>query len=129
MHLHHDAAHRWFAEIGKAAWATCPITENGFVRVASHPSYPNHPGNASVVLETLRQLCAAAEHHFWTADVSIRELIRTESQMKHSQITDVFLLGLAVHKGGKLATFDQRIPVEMIAGGQQSLELLVPESS
>jgi toxin-antitoxin system PIN domain toxin len=126
MHLHHDAAHRWFTETGKAAWATCPITENGFVRVASHPSYPNRPGNASVVLETLQQLCATAGHHFWSADITIRELIRAEVQLKHSQITDLFLLGLAVYKGGKLATFDQRIPLDAVSGGKQSLELLDP---
>jgi toxin-antitoxin system PIN domain toxin len=127
MHLHHEAAHAWFAEKGKAAWATCPITENGFVRIASHPSYPNRPGDASMLLEKLRQFCKAKGHRFWSADVSIRALIQTGSQVKHSHITDVFLLGLAVHKKGMLATFDQRIPVTAVAGGTQALELLVPE--
>jgi predicted nucleic acid-binding protein len=49
LHVHHAAAHRWFAAVGRFAWATCPITENGFVRIAAHRSYPNRPGDAAVV--------------------------------------------------------------------------------
>ncbi|MDO9124550.1 MAG: VapC toxin family PIN domain ribonuclease, partial [Deltaproteobacteria bacterium] len=45
MHIHHELAHRWFAEKGHQAWATCPLTENGFIRIASHPNYPNRPGD------------------------------------------------------------------------------------
>jgi predicted nucleic acid-binding protein len=71
MHLHHDAAHRWFGSHGKESWATCPITENGFVRIASHPSYPNRPGDTPVVLSLLRQMCAVEGHHFWPDGITI----------------------------------------------------------
>ena len=125
MHLHHDAAHAWFSTRGQSAWATCPITENGFVRIASHPSYPNRPGDVPVVLNILRQLCAREGHFFWSAEISIRELLQPEISLLQKHITDAFLLGLAAHKGGKLATFDQRIPIEAVAGGQDALELLV----
>jgi len=127
MHVHHEAAHRWFAETGSQAWATCALTENGFVRIASHPRYPNRPGEAATVLEILRQFCAAAGHHFWTEDISIRDLIRPDAFVTHAQITDVYLRGLAVHKGGKLATLDQRLPVKATQGGSEALELITAE--
>lgn len=126
MHIHHEAAHRWFAATGNLDWATCPITENGYVRIASHPSYPNRPGDAPVVLELLRQFCAGTGHQFWAADISLREMLQPRSLLSHSQITDVFLLGLAVHHGGKLATLDQRIATTAIAGGSAALELITP---
>ncbi len=126
MHIHHEAAHRWFAVKGQSAWATCPITENSFVRIASHPNYPNRPGDVLVVLLILRQFCVMAGHHFWSEDVSIRELLQPNVLIPHSQITDVFLLGLAVHKGGKLATFDQRIFTSAVREGSEALELIVP---
>jgi toxin-antitoxin system PIN domain toxin len=126
MHIHHEAAHRWFAAKGQSAWATCPITENGFVRIASHPNYPNRPGHVPVVLAILRQFCAAEGHHFWPADISIRELVKPDALVTHTQITDVFLLGLAVHKGGKLATLDQRIAAVAVQRGSEALELIAP---
>lgn len=124
MHLHHDAAHAWFSARGQFAWATCPITENGYVRIASHPSYPNRPGGVPVVVDMLRQLCAREGHFFWSAEISIRELLQPKTSLLQKHITDAFLLGLAVHKGGKLATFDQKIPIKAVAGGQDAMELL-----
>jgi uncharacterized protein len=125
MHVNHEAAHRWFADKGQSAWATCPITENRFVRIASHPNYPNRPGDVSVVLAILRQFCAAKGHYFWVADLSIREFLQPSALITYSQITDVFLLSLAVHRGGKLATFDQRIATVAVQGGSEALELII----
>ena len=123
MHLHHEVAHRWFALGSKASWATCPLTENGFVRVASHPSYPNRPGDAPVVVSLLRQLCALEGHSFWFDTVSIRDL-HPDASLTHNQVTDAYLLALAVAQGGKLATFDKRIAPAMVRGGDEALELL-----
>jgi toxin-antitoxin system PIN domain toxin len=124
MHVHHAAAHRWFAARGPAAWATCPFTENGFVRIASHPNYPNRPGDIPAVLAILRQLCAVEGHHFWAADVSIRDVLQPSMLITHAHVTDIYLLSLAVHKGGKLATLDRRIPAAVIPGGRAALELI-----
>jgi toxin-antitoxin system PIN domain toxin len=99
MHAHHEAAHRWFADSGHLSWATCPLTENGFVRIASHPSYPNRPGDVGIVLAHLRQFCAAAGHQFWSEDVSIRDLLVPDVVVTHAHVTDVYLLGLAVQRG------------------------------
>ncbi len=76
------------------------------------------------MLAILRQLCKALGHHFWTEDISIRQVFEFDAITTHVQITDVYLLGLAVHKGGKLATLDQRFPVAAVPGGREALELL-----
>jgi len=124
MHVHHELAHRWFARSSPRRWATCPITENGFVRIASHPGYPNRPGDVAAVVGLLQQFCSIQGHQFWSEEISIRSLLQPGAVLTHSQITDVFLLGLAVHKGGKLATFDQRIPASTVPGGRDALEVI-----
>jgi hypothetical protein len=126
MHIHHQSAHRWFAEKGRQAWATCPMTENGFIRIASHPNYPNRPGDAAAVLDILRRFCEAPGHRFWAEDISILQILEPDALITHAQITDIYLLGLAVHKRGKLATLDQRIPVDAVREGRKTLELILP---
>ena len=126
MHVHHDTAHRWFSKTGKEAWSTCPLTENGFVRIASHPKYPNRPGNSNHVLSLLRQFCTAQGHEFWAEDISLRNLLQQDIALTYNQITDLYLLGLAVHKGGKLATLDQHIPLLAVQGGAAALEIILP---
>jgi hypothetical protein len=125
MHVHHEPSHQWFAENGQQAWATCPLTENGFIRIAGNPNYPNRPGNITAVFSILRQLCEAAGHHFWPEDLSILDILAPDSIITHNQITDVYLLGLAVHNKGKLATLDRRIPAEVLPGGRRALELII----
>ena len=124
MHVHHEVAHRWFAKTGRGAWATCPITENRYVRVSSHPNYPNRPGDVSTVLAILHQFCAAEGHHFWAEDISITTLLEPDVVVSHNQVTDLYLLGLAVHNGGKLATLDRRIPGNAVRGGMKALEVI-----
>jgi toxin-antitoxin system PIN domain toxin len=126
MHVHHEAAHQWFGKKGRNSWATCPLTENGFVRIASHPQYPNRPGDVAVALAILRRFCKDKEHRFWSENLSIRDLFRSEVLLTQTQITDAYLLGLAVHQGGRLATLDQRLPVKAVDGGREALELITP---
>lgn len=128
-HEHHELAHRWFASHcqvgrGRQSWATCPITENGFVRIASHPRYPNRPGEAAAVLAILRRFCAAEGHQFWPDEVTLRDALEPGAVVASAQVTDVYLLGLAVRHGGKLATLDQRIPAAVVRGGLQALETI-----
>lgn len=125
MHIHHEAAHRWFTEKDRRIWATCPITENGFIRIASHPSYPNRPGDVPAVLAILSLLCKAPGHRFWAEDVSLLQILKPDAIISHAQITDAYLLGLAAHKKGKLATLDQRIPADLVTGGREALELVL----
>jgi toxin-antitoxin system PIN domain toxin len=124
MHAHHEAAHHWFAEVGHRSWATCPITENGFVRIAAHPNYPNRPGDVAATISLLRGFCEIAGHSFWEDDLSIRDLLRTDSVITHAQVTDIYLLGLAAKNGGILATLDRRIPASVVQGGEAALTLI-----
>src|SRR5262249_3356754 len=87
----HEAAHRWFSTTGSTSWATCALTENGFVRIASHPRYPNRPGDAPTVLNLLRQFCALEGHHFWPEDISLRNLpLLPNTDITHNNITDIY---------------------------------------
>lgn len=126
MHIHHQPARRWFEEKGWQVWATCPLTENGFVRIASHPNYPNRPGEAALVLAILRQLCEAPGHQFWPDNISILQILAADAIITQAHITDAYLLGLAVHRKGKLATLDQRLPSQAVRSGRKALELIIP---
>lgn len=125
-HVHHELAHQWFAAKGHVAWASCPITENGFIRIASQPSYPNSPGGTACVAELLRKFCARQGHRFWADAVSLRDrsLFAFTSTSTANQTTDVYLLGLAVKNGGKLATLDGSIPAGLVMGGERALEVI-----
>jgi len=69
-HVTHDDAHEWFAAIGQLAEATCPMTENGFIRIVGNPKYPNSPGSPYLVMEMMGKLRSLPGHNFWPADVS-----------------------------------------------------------
>jgi toxin-antitoxin system PIN domain toxin len=124
LHVHHEAAHSWFASRGRRRWATCPVTENGFVRIASHPSYPNRPGEASVALDLLRGMCATDGHSFWSDSISLRDTSSSDTSLTHGRVTDVYLLALAVSNRGRLATLDQHIPAGVIPGGPAAIEVI-----
>ena len=117
-HIHHELAHDWFAEQRPAGWATCPLTENGFVRVLSHPNYGPTPARASWLIERLQQFCASGHHAFWPDAVSLRDasLFPSPATVGHRQVTDVYLLGLATKMGGALATFDRSITPATVRG-------------
>lgn len=128
-HIHHDLAHDWFAEHGAGAWATCPITEAGFVRVVSNPAYGPDPLRPAAALDRLRRFCQSGGHHFWGDTVSLRDaaLFTIESARGHRQLTDVYLLGLARTMGGTLTTFDRTIPIAAVKGaGRAHLSVIEP---
>jgi predicted nucleic acid-binding protein len=72
-HINHESIHDGFASKEGHSWATCPLAENGFVRVASHPSYPSSPGRPAGLLKQLHEFCEAKGHVFWTDEVSLRD--------------------------------------------------------
>lgn len=123
-HVFSNAAHRWFEAVGREGWATCALTENGFVRITSADSYPDSLQDPVAMVAILRRSCDVQSHHFWAESVSLRDLLRPGAVVTHRQITDVYLLGLAAHHGGKLATFDRRIPVSAVYGGSEALAVI-----
>lgn len=127
-HVHHEAAHRWFAAHRSAGWATCPLTENGVVRVLSNPAYSATAERPAQVIERLRAFCESGDHAFWPDGVSLRDTATFLSTLPiaYRQLTDVYLLGLAKTQGGRLATFDRRIPIGALVGGRAEHLLVIP---
>jgi toxin-antitoxin system PIN domain toxin len=112
VHVHHELAHRWFGQERNGGWATCPLTENGFVRVLSNPTYPGRGTTPDDAIHRLSQFRQSGNHTFWPDMLSICEssIIRSSHIGSYQRLTDIYLLALAVENGGRLATFDRSIP-------------------
>jgi len=119
-HSLHGPTMRWFDEHGDSGWASCPITQNGCVRVMSQPSYPERMPVATIV-ERLRQATSHRAHQFWADDASILDAKAIDATRIHgpAQLTDVYLLAIAVARGGRLVTLDQSIPLDAARGAQR----------
>lgn len=125
-HVQHDRAHEWFASSGRQAWATCPLTENGVLRIVGHARYPNSPGTPAAVAELMMGLRALPGHEFWPDDLTIFDVQRIHSErlLDSAQVTDSYLLALASAHGGKLATFDRRLVTSAVVNGSQAIHLI-----
>jgi toxin-antitoxin system PIN domain toxin len=128
-HVLHRTAVRWLEREQVHGWATCPITENGVVRIMAQPAYPNHQPAARVA-ERLSEACRHPSHAFWPAPISLLQdgLIRWERLLGPRQITDAYLLALAATQGGRFVTFDQRVGVDVVlAAGAANLCIIEAE--
>jgi uncharacterized protein len=122
-HVRHGDAHAWFQEHAGAGWATCPLTENGVVRVLGHQRYPGSAGSIETIANLLSILTESPHHAFWADDITIlddRRLIRSRLGSS-SRLTDAYLLALAVKNAGRLVTFDRRLSTEAVVGGHDAL--------
>ena len=127
-HLHHDTAHAWLDEHRGQGWATCPVSENGFVRIVAHPDYPGSRSTVSDALERLQAFTESGDHHFWPDSTSLRRGSRFDAGRleDHGHITAGYLLLLAVHHGGRLVTFDHALaPAVVPAARPEQLVVLV----
>ncbi len=108
QHIHHAAAHDWFDTVGHSAWATCPITQLGFVRISSNPRIIAEAVAPREALQMLRRITALSGHLFWRDEVTPLEttVFNSVALVGHRQVTDAYLLALAQHHHGKLATLD-----------------------
>jgi len=122
-HVQHDRAHDWFAAKGKKAWATCPLTENGVLRIVGHPRYPSSPGTPTAVAELMAILLALGGHELWPDDITLLDNQRIDSTrlLDSRQVTDSYLLALARAHRGQLATFDRRMVTDAVIGGTQAM--------
>jgi toxin-antitoxin system PIN domain toxin len=125
-HVHHEAAHDWFADIAAEGWATCPVTEAGFVRVLSAVGSPEL--RPATLVRHLSTFCKSPAHEFWPDTISLTDTRLFDlSFASHRNLTDVYLLGLARKKRGRLATFDRTIPIKAVLGaGRGLLEVIAP---
>lgn len=127
-HESHAAVRSWLGAVGSEPLLFCPLVENGFLRIYGHPAYPGGPGSpgaASADLAVMRALPNAA---FIPDDVSLHdtELFGSLADLTPRQLTDVYLLGLAVSKGARFATLDGRVPVGAVRDGEDAL-IVIPQ--
>ena len=122
QHIHHDVAHDWFADEHGSGWATCPLTENGFLRVLGNPARRDAFVPIPVLSGHLKKFCASRGHEFWPETISLREerLFDLSLARGHRQITDIYLLGLAVKRAGRFVTFDQGVPLGAVRGATRA---------
>ena len=127
-HEHHLLATQWFRTNRLEGWATCPLTENALLRVMGHPAYPGGPGSPEGVRPLLQRLRSIPGHLFWEDRISLADPQRLPSLkgVTARQLTDIYLLALAVYHGGCMATLDVRLDPSQVPGGSQALVLVSP---
>lgn len=116
-HVHHDRAVEWFDAHIQQGWASSPLTQNGCLRIMSQAAYAN-PQPLAMLVHMLQSATAAPWHKLWPDDISILDAAHFRHAHMHSprQLTDLYLLGLAVKHQGRLVSFDQRIPLSAVHG-------------
>lgn len=125
-HIHHHRARVWFESQVGDGWASCPFTQNGFVRIISQPNYPKHISTAEAI-ELISAAVSTQYHEFWSASISILQENYLDRSRVHGpkQLTDLYLLSLAVSKDGSFVTFDKTIPLSAVPGaGKEHLIVL-----
>jgi toxin-antitoxin system PIN domain toxin len=125
-HPMHARARDWFGENAPGGFASCPVTQNGCVRIMSHRGYPNALP-VRPVMERLREAAQDPHHEFWPDDVSVLDPRVADASRIHGprQLTDLYLLALAVRRGGRFVTFASGVPLSAIRGaGRQHLVTL-----
>ena len=124
-HVDHQRVSTWFEKTGANAWVSCPITENGFVRILSNPSYPGLSGSVSAALNLLQILRRHKGHAFWPDDYSVVDgTVDLSRAIGHRQITDLYLLGLAARQKGKFTSLDTHIPAHLVHAGDDAYEII-----
>lgn len=116
-HTGHQAATVWFSQNEQHGWASCPITENGTTRIMSTPAYPK-PLPIAAVLQRLALAKAEGNHRFWADDLSLTDttVFNHEELLGPKQVTDRYLLAVAVKHGGRFVTFDRAIRPTAVVG-------------
>lgn len=118
-HAHHAAATRWLEHEQANGWASCPITQNGCIRIMSQPAYPA-PLPAAAVAARLAEAVAGPQHRFWPDDLNpvVEKTLAWGKVLGHRQVTDAYLLALAVKHGGRFVTFDARVALQTVPGAE-----------
>ena len=110
-HDSHDKIQAWLSLHATSGWATCPITQAAFVRILSNPSFSRNSLSPRDALALLQTNLSHSAHQFWPDELSLVQALSSLAPQLdgHQQVTDAYLLGLAMHRAGKLATMDKSI--------------------
>jgi len=128
MHVQHEAAHAWYAAQDAPVLLLCAHVENGVMRVASQPKYPNCLGTSGRVREVLQDFVRQVRCERCLKSVSLLDgdVLLHPDLLTPSRIADLYLLAMAVAHDARLATFDTRILPHAVAGGEAALEMIPP---
>lgn len=120
-HQFHLSAKSWIAKEATHGWASCPLTQNGCIRIVSQSGY-RFPVPLLEAISTLIDICASSRHAFWPDDISLLDTALFDHSKIHGprQLTDLYLLALAVKHGGRLVTFDREIPLNAVRGAKRA---------
>jgi toxin-antitoxin system PIN domain toxin len=123
-HTAHEKVEAWFDEYAAGRWATCPMTECGFVRVISNPKFASSAPDLGEARQLLAGFTEMAGHHFWSDDMRLTDVFALlEGRLHgHQQITDAYLLALTISKKGQLVTLDRGIAA--LAGPEHAVHVL-----
>ena len=110
-HVHHEMAHGWIEGEMSLRWATCPLTQLGFIRLSSNPAFTSDAVTPAAALAMLGTMTALDGHEFWPDEVDcVTAVFPTGIRMTgHRQVTDAYLFSLARARSGCLATLDRRM--------------------
>jgi toxin-antitoxin system PIN domain toxin len=125
-HADHSRTAGWFRSKRLDGILTCPIIENGFLRIFSNPSYPSGPGSMRDALVMLQRIRSIPGHRFVADSVSLAESSKFPGleAASPSQLTDLYLLALAAHHSAKFVTLDQGVPSSLVQGGKSALVVI-----
>lgn len=120
-HVDHRTAWEWLESEIDNGWASCALTQNGFVRIISQPRYPS-PIPPAEAIDRLFTATSTAHHEFWPCDVSVVDAQAITASRVHGprQVTDAYLLALATAHGGRLVTFDRSVPLAAVPKASSS---------
>lgn len=126
-HEFHGRCCTWLEGHASAGLATCPFTENGFLRIFGNPAYPGGPGSPEAARPGLAQVRAMPQHVFLSDDISFADpgVVASLAGAGHQQLTDLYLLALAVRHSAVFVTFDRKVNPALVMGGRGAL-LVVP---
>ena len=126
-HKHHQKAQAWFNSSCKGRWGVCPLTEAGFIRVTTNPAFHSGPRSMQQAIAILQALKEYPGYWYWAINESWVNLTAPFAAriFGHQQVTDAYLLGLAIKEKGVLVTFDKAIPY--MAGAKFSQNVLLLE--
>jgi len=116
-HVHHRSATAWLAANLHDGWASCPLTLNGCIRIMSLPAYPNG-GAPGLIAGRLREAVQTPAHDFWPDDLNVVSdpVLDWRVVLGSRQLTDAYLLALAVRRGGRFVTLDRGVALAAVAG-------------
>lgn len=120
-HVDHGRAHDWLEGGIGDGWASCALTENGFVRIISQPRYPS-PISPAEAIDLLSRACDSGTHEFWTCDISLLDERIVDRSHLHGprQVTDAYLLALSAMHHGRFVTFDRALSISSVKGASKA---------